>query len=200
MSPSTRPSPIKRICVYCGAADGGPVEYAAAARELGRDIARRGITLVYGGGKVGLMGRVADGAIEAGGQTMGVITEELKHRELGHDRLTELRVVETMHQRKMAMAEMADAFVALPGGVGTFDELFEILTWAQLNIHNKPIALLNTAGFWDSMLGFLEHVSREGFLRIDPKEALLVSADPGALLDQLPTWKGVVKRSWPKSN
>ncbi len=188
---------LRNVCVYCGAASGSRPDYARAARALGREVGRRGVTLVYGGGRVGLMGHVADGAIEAGGQTIGVITEELKHRELGHERLTELRVVETMHQRKKMMADMADAFVALPGGVGTLDELFEILTWLQLAIHEKPVGLLNTAGFYDGLLGFMGHVGKEGFLRVSPEQSLVVASDPAALLDALAAWEGVTTRSWP---
>ncbi len=189
---------IRHLCVYCGAADGARASYVRAADDLGRAIASRGITLVYGGGKVGLMGRVADGAIAAGGQAIGVITHELQLKEIGHDRLTELRVVDSMHERKKMMADQADAFIALPGGVGTFDELFEILTWAQLGIHSKPIGLLNTEGFYDGLLAFIDHVAREGFLRIDPREALVVERDPATLLGALQTWKGITTRKWPK--
>ncbi|QYU70608.1 TIGR00730 family Rossman fold protein [Leptolyngbya sp. 15MV] len=150
---------LRQVCVYCGAAWGARRSYATAARDLGRELARRGIILIYGGGKIGLMGEIADAAMAQGGQTIGVITQELVKKEVGHDRITELRVVETMHQRKKMMADLADAFIALPGGFGTFDELFEILTWAQLGLHDKPVGLLDTNGFYSGLMNFLDHAS-----------------------------------------
>lgn len=188
---------LSHVCVYAGAADGARAVYASGASELGRAIARRGSVLVYGGGKVGLMGHVADGAIASGGKAIGIITHELKLKEIGHDRLTELRVVESMHERKMALADLAQAFVALPGGVGTYDELLEVLCWSQLGIHEKPIGLLNLGGFFDPLVAMLRHTAAEGFLRIKLDEALVVDEEPGRLLDRLAAWGGIGTRTWP---
>jgi len=176
---------IKRVCVFCGASAGRGEVYAAAARELGRVLAVNGIGLVYGGGRVGLMGLVADGALEAGGEVIGVITRLLKDKELGHTGIAELVIAETMHERKARMAELADAFIALPGGLGTLDELFEILAWAQLGIHSKPVGLLNTAGFYDSLMAFLDHVERESFLRLSHRTDVMFEAEPVKMLEML---------------
>jgi len=176
---------IRRVCVFCGASAGRGEAYAAAARGLGRALAERGIGVVYGGGRVGLMGLVADGALEAGGEVIGVITRLLMDKELGHTGVAELVVAETMHERKARMAELADAFIALPGGLGTLDELFEILAWAQLGIHSKPVGLLNTAGFYDSLMVFLDHVERELFLRLNHRTDVLFEADAGQLIEGL---------------
>jgi uncharacterized protein (TIGR00730 family) len=148
-------------------------------------MAERGIGLVYGGGSVGLMGGVADAVLAGGGPVVGVITNELVKRELAHDRVADMRVVETMHERKKAMADLARGFVALPGGVGTFDELFEVMAWSQLAIHDLPIGVLNAEGYYGPMLAMLEHAAREGFLRSDPREVLVVEEDPGMLLDRM---------------
>ena len=176
---------IKRVCVFCGASAGRGDAYAAAARGLGRALATSGIGLVYGGGRVGLMGCVADGALEAGGEVIGVITRLLKDKELGHTEITELVVAESMHECKARMAELADAFIALPGGLGTLDELFEILAWAQLGIHSKPVGLLNTAGFYDSLMAFLDHVERESFLRLNHRTDVMFEADGVKLIEAL---------------
>lgn len=173
------------VCVFCGASNGSRPEYAAAARRLGELIAEAGSTVVYGGGRVGLMGTVAEGALSRGGRVVGVITEQLMDRELGHRGIAELIVVRTMHERKALMADRATAFVSLAGGLGTFDELFEILSWAQLGIHAKPVGLLNTLGFYDAMITMIEHAAREGFLRMNHREEIAVDADPGALLGKL---------------
>ncbi|MFZ4576669.1 MAG: TIGR00730 family Rossman fold protein, partial [Phycisphaerales bacterium] len=165
------------VCVFCGASAGRRPEYADAARQLGSLIARAGSTLVYGGGRVGLMGCVADGALESGGRVVGVITEQLMDRELGHRGIAELLVVPTMHERKAMMADRAEGFVSLPGGLGTFDELFEILSWAQLGIHQKPVGLLNTLGFYDPLLAMVEHAATDGFLRMNHREEISVDAD-----------------------
>jgi uncharacterized protein (TIGR00730 family) len=174
-----------RVAVFCGASVGARPEYAAAARELGRSIARRGATLIYGGGRAGLMGAVADAALEAGGRVTGVITRLLVDRELGHNGIQELKVVETMHERKMTMANLADMFIALPGGLGTMDEMFEILAWAQLGIHSKPVGLLNTVGYYDSLMTFLDHVERESFLRLNHRTAMVFDGNVERLMDQL---------------
>lgn len=178
---------LSPLAVYCGAAVGRGRGYADAAQALGRAMASRGIGLVYGGGKVGLMGSVADAMIHAGAgaQVVGIITHELVKRELGHDGIGDLRIVDTMHERKKAMADLARGFIALPGGVGTFDELFEVMAWSQLAIHDHPIGLLNVDGFYDGLISFLNHVESEGFLRIDVREALVIDRDPERLLDKM---------------
>lgn len=173
------------VCVYCGSRFGNQPEYEAAARELGRLVGRNGWQLVYGGGNVGLMGVVADAAIESGARVVGVIPESLMKREVGHRGLTELHVVQTMHQRKQIMAERADMFVALPGGIGTFEELFEVWTWHQLGYHDKPIGLLNVAGYYDLFLGFMSHTAEAGFLSDQNLKTLLVDTDPTQLLQRL---------------
>ena len=179
------PREIRRVCVFCGASAGRGDRYAEAARGLGRALAERGIGVVYGGGRVGLMGCVADGALGAGGEVIGVITRLLKDRELGHTEITELVIAETMHERKARMAELADAFIALPGGLGTLDELFEILAWAQLGIHSKPVGLLNTAGYYDALMVFLDHVERESFLRLNHRTDVMFEGEAGALIEAL---------------
>ncbi len=177
------------LCVFCGSRSGGRPVYAEAARHLGTALVARGMDLVYGGGHVGLMGVVADAVLAAKGTVVGVIVQSLVDRELAHGGLTELLVVETMHQRKALMAERANAFVALPGGYGTGDELFEILTWAQLGFHTRPIGLLNTAGYFDPLLAWLDHMVREDFLRPRHREMLIVEDDPERLLDRLRQFK-----------
>ena len=178
-------SPIRSLCVFCGAATGGRPDYANAAFALGRLLARHDIRLIYGGGRAGLMGAVADACLAAGGSVTGVITTLLKDKELGHTGIQELIVVETMHERKMKMATLADAFIALPGGLGTLDELFEILAWAQLGIHSKPVGLYNAAGFYDGLMTFLDHLDRERFLRLNHRTEVICDADPEALLNRM---------------
>ncbi len=156
-----------------------------AARGLGKVMAERGIGLVYGGGRAGLMGHVADAALEHGGTVTGVITQQLMDKELGHKGIHELRVVDTMHERKKMMADIARGFVALPGGVGTLDELFEILAWAQLSIHDHPVGLLNVDGFYDPLVALLHHMEKEKFLRVSPEDAIVVDGDPARLLDRM---------------
>ena len=179
------PSPPLSICVYCGSRHGTRPEYTAAARALGKAIGERGWQLVYGGGKVGLMGEVADAVLAAGGRVVGVIPESLEKLEVGHTGLTELHVVPTMHVRKQMMAERADAFIALPGGIGTLEELFEVWTWFQLKYHDNPIGLLDTAGYWQSLLGFMDHTVAEGFLSPAMRELVLVGSEPEALLERV---------------
>jgi uncharacterized protein (TIGR00730 family) len=174
----------RNLCVFTGATPGRHEHHREAARALGRAMARRGLGLVYGGGNCGLMGVVADAVLEAGGRAVGVIPRALVEREQAHRGLTELIVTEDMHSRKAKMARLSDAFLALPGGYGTLDELFEMVTWFQLGIHAKPIGLLDSAGFWDGLLGFLAHVRAEGFIAQDGLQ-LPCAADPEELLDRL---------------
>lgn len=173
------------ICVYCGSRPGARPEHAQSAEALGRAIGERGWRLVYGGGKAGLMGLVADATLAAGGEVIGVIPESLMAREAGHLGLTELHVVQTMHQRKQMMAERADVFIALPGGIGTFEELFEVWTWHQLGYHDQPIGLVNVAGYYDGLLAFLDQVEDEGFMWPAVRGLLDADVEPLALLDRL---------------
>ena len=177
----------KSVCVFCGSAMGNRPEYIDAAVSVGRELAALDLTLVYGAGDVGLMGVLADAALEAGGRVVGVIPNALVAREVAHRGLTELHVVETMHQRKALMADKSDAFLALPGGFGTADELFEILTWAQLGIHRKPIGLLDVAGYFAPLLAWLDLGVREGFLKAKHRALLHVGNDAGGLLARLLT-------------
>ncbi len=170
------------VAVYCGARHGHRASYTAAARQLGQAIGQRGWQLVYGGGKVGLMGEVADATLAAGGRVIGVIPESLKQAEVGHLGLTELHVVPTMHIRKQMMAERAQAFIALPGGIGTLEELYEVWTWRQLAYHDQPIGLLNIDGYYDSLLQFMRHAEAEGFVSPPTMGMLQVHHDPLALL------------------
>jgi uncharacterized protein (TIGR00730 family) len=182
---SAEPFTLQRICVFTGSRPGDRPEYAAHARALGEALARRQIDLVYGGGHVGLMGILADATLAAGGDAIGVIPEALLARELAHPSLTHLHVVGTMHERKAMMATLADAFIALPGGFGTLEELFEVVTWAQLGIHAKPVGLLNTAGFFDSLLTFLRRAVDEGFIPAQHTALFVTRDDPVPLLDAL---------------
>jgi uncharacterized protein (TIGR00730 family) len=176
---------LRRLCVYCGSSLGARARYAESAAALGRLVAARGIGLVYGAGNLGLMGTAADAALAAGGEVVGVIPRALVDLELAHQRLTDLRIVDSMHQRKAMMAELSDGFLALPGGIGTLEELGEILTWRQLEIHTKPIGLLDVDGYWRDLLRFLDHAVSEGFVRQAHRDALLVDDDPARLLDRL---------------
>jgi len=176
---------IKSVCVFCGSQPGVRPEYEAQARALGALLARQGISLVYGGGHVGLMGAVADAALAAGGKVVGVIPEHLMRPEIAHQGLTELHVVDTMHTRKRMMAERADAFVVLPGGYGTFEEMFEMVTWLQLQLHAKPVGVLNVEGYYDHLLAFLRHASQEGFIRPQHWDLLIVQSAPELLLERL---------------
>jgi uncharacterized protein (TIGR00730 family) len=179
------PNPPFSICVYCGSRHGVRPAYTQAARALGAAIGERGWQLVYGGGKVGLMGEVADAALATGGRVVGVIPDSLQQREVGHLGLHELHVVPTMHLRKQMMAERSDAFVALPGGIGTLEELYEVWTWHQLGYHAKPIGLLNTEGYYDDLLRFMRGTVTEGFLSNEQHATLKIGADPLALLLEL---------------
>jgi uncharacterized protein (TIGR00730 family) len=179
---------MRRVCVFTGSRPGNRPEYAAAGRALGGAIAASGGGLVYGGASVGVMRAIADAVLAAGGEVIGVIPRALVDREVAHHGLTELRVVDTMHVRKATMAELADGFIALPGGFGTLDELFEILTWAQLGMHRKPIGLLDVSGFWGPLLALVEHMVKEGFVPEDQRALLLVETDPQALLAKMEGW------------
>ncbi len=176
---------MRRVCVFCGASSGRLPAYADAARGFGTALADRGLGLVYGGGRVGLMGAVADGALAAGGEVIGVIPQELVGRELAHAGLTELRVVGSLHERKSQMAELADGFVALPGGFGTLDELLEQLTWSQLGLHAKPIGLYDVEDFWRPLIALARHATDEGFVRESDLASIAVGADAEGLLDAL---------------
>ncbi len=171
--------------MFCGASPGARPEYAAAAEELARLLADEGIGVVYGGGGVGLMGRLADATLEAGGEITGVIPRALVDKEIGHRDVTDMRVVESMHERKALMAELADAFVALPGGLGTLEELFEVYTWSQLGLHRKACALLDVEGYYAGIAAFLDHAVGERFLRREHRELLIVEREPAALLERL---------------
>lgn len=177
------------ICVFCGSNTGGSEVYAGAARTLAHVIAGRGMKLVYGGGNIGLMGVLADAALAAGGQVTGVTPQRLLEKEVVHRGLTELRVVDSMHERKALMAELSDAFIALPGGLGTFEETFEVLTWTQLGFHRKPCGLLNIAGFYDGLTAFLDHAVAERFLKAEHRAMVLVEREPEALIDRLQSYR-----------
>lgn len=174
---------MKKICVYCGSSDGARPEYKQAAAALGRAMLEKDIDLVYGGASVGLMGKLADTVLKGGGRVTGVIPEFLLNREISHTGLTELVVVDSMHERKSMMADLSDGFIALPGGIGTMEELFEILTWSHLRFHNKPCALLNVAGYYDHLNAFMQHGVNQGFIRKKTGAKLIIKDDPKALLD-----------------
>jgi len=187
---------MKRICVFCGSSSGNSAVYAEAARELGRLLAGRGIELVYGGGRVGLMGAVADACLQAGGRVIGVIPQLLVDKEVAHNGLTELRVVQTMHERKALMADLSDAFLALPGGYGTWDELCEVLTWSQIGIQQKASGLLNVNGYYDPLFAMLERAVAEGFVREIYRDLLLTGTEPEELLDRLESYNTPLVDKW----
>ncbi len=192
---------MKRICVFCGSSAGHAPVYREAAVELGLTLAERGIELVYGGGSIGLMGVVADACMEAGGTVIGVIPESLVGREVAgkpvdHRALTRLEVVDSMHTRKARMAELADGFIALPGGFGTFEEFCEIITWAQLGFHSKPCGLLNVNGFFDQLLGLFDHAVVEGFLRRQNRELVLADTRPAGLLAAMAAYEPEPVTKW----
>lgn len=176
---------VNRVCVFCGARDGFKPSYRAAARALGAELARRGLELVYGGAAVGLMGAVADAVLEGGGRVTGVLPRGLARKEFAHPDVDDLRYVSTMSERKALMEQLSDAFVALPGGYGTLDELFEVTTWAQLGLHQKPIGVLNTDGFFDPLLSWVSRAVSDGFIPEGLQNALAVERDPGALIELL---------------
>ena len=188
---------MTRVCVFCGSSVGARPEYAEAARDLAAELARRHLGLVYGGGGVGIMGVLADAALASGVEVIGVIPRPLASRELAHTGLTELRLVESMHERKATMASLVDGFIALPGGLGTLEETLEILTWAQLGIHRKPIGILNVEGYYDGLLRFLSHAVREEFVRPEYFALLLFGDTPAELLDKFAAWEPpALRRVW----
>jgi len=187
---------LKRLCIFCGSQRGHDPLYAAAAASMARLLAERGISVVFGGGRVGMMGVVAQAALAAGGKVIGVIPEGLKRRELACENLTELIVARTMHERKQRMAELSDGFVALPGGFGTFEEFCEIVTWAQLGLHEKPCGLLNVGGYYDPLLSMFDRALGEGFLRPQYRELVLTESEPAALLALMQGWRPPALEKW----
>jgi len=176
---------MKRLCIYCGSSPGSRDDYAAAALACGRTLAKRGISIVYGGGNTGMMGKVANAALEAGGEVIGVIPHHLADKELAHEHASQMIRVNSMHERKQLMADLSDGFIILPGGIGTLEELFETYTWLQLGLHSKPIGLLNVAGFFDHMLAFLDHMVADRFLKAGHRDMLLVDDDLDRLLGRM---------------
>jgi uncharacterized protein (TIGR00730 family) len=193
------PAPIRSICVFCGSSIGSSPIYVDVAERTGRLLARSGITVVFGGGGVGLMGALADAALDAGGEVIGVIPEQLVRRELGHRKLSELLIVVSMHERKATMAEISDAFIALPGGAGTLEEFCEIWTWAQLGIHAKPVGLLNVEGYYSTLLTFLDEVTGKGFLSHENRDLILVESEPAPMLDRLRAYRRQAMPQWLRS-
>jgi len=189
-------TPINSICIYCGSSPGRLEAYGLAACALAEALVRRNIRLVYGGAGIGIMGRVADQVLKLGGQAIGVIPKALAHKEVAHKNLTQLHVTQSMHERKMLMAELSDGFIALPGGIGTLEELFEIWTWAQLGFHTKPCGLLNVEGYYDALIGFLDHVLAEQFVKKDHHAMLIVETNPDALLDPYANYQPPAVKHW----
>ncbi len=187
---------MQTICVYCGSNFGDRPEYRAAASELGTELGRRGLGLVYGGGAVGLMGAVADAALAAGARAVGVIPRALASKEIAHQGLTELHVVASMHERKLKMAQLADAFIALPGGYGTLEEFFEAITWAQLGFHARPVAILNVLGYYEGLLQFLDHAVQSRFLKAENRELFFVETRIPQLLDRLAIFQPPQVKKW----
>jgi uncharacterized protein (TIGR00730 family) len=187
---------IKNLCVYCGSNAGNRPDYIEGARALAREMVRRDIGLVYGGASVGIMGAVADAVLAEGGRAIGIIPESLMRKEIGHHGLTELHVVRSMHERKTMMAERSDGFIALPGGAGTLEELFETWTWAQLGMHQKPCGLLNIAGYYDQLAGFLNHAVQESCIRAEHRAMLIVEEHPAALLDRYAAYTPPTVSKW----
>lgn len=191
-----QPSPLRSVCVFCGSRPGERPEYVTATRELGEEIARRGLLLIYGGGQVGLMGQLADAARRVDGEVVGVIPHSLERKEVGHQGLTRLEVVDSMHERKARMSELSDAFIALPGGLGTLEELFETWTWGQLGIHPKPLGLLDVEGYYEQLSGFLDHATEEGFIDAEHRSMVLRETSPAALLDRFADYRPPVVEKW----
>jgi uncharacterized protein (TIGR00730 family) len=187
---------VKRVCVFSGSSSGAGAKYLAAARDLGVELARRNLGLVYGGATVGLMGAIADAVLDAGGHVTGVIPTQLVEKELAHQSLQDLRVVATMHERKALMASMADAFIALPGGMGTLEEMFEILTWMQLGLHRKPGGLLDVDGYYQPLLAFLDQAVEARFLRSEHRALLMVADSPAMLLDAFASYTAPTVDKW----
>jgi len=191
-----KPVKIKKICVYCGSSPGKNPAYSLAAKALAKALCERNIGLVYGGAAVGVMGTIANAVLEAGGEAIGVIPKSLAVKEVAHESLTKLHVVASMHERKAMMAELSDGFIALPGGWGTLEEIFEILTWAQLGFHDKPCALLNIEGYYDQLIAFLENSFQQQFVNELCRPMLIEAHNPGMLLDQFATYRAPKVRKW----
>jgi len=189
---------MQRVCVFCGSSPGSHTDYLLAAEELGRTLAERGIGLVYGGAGVGLMGRLAEKVLAGDGEVIGVIPEALVRKEVAHVVIPDLRVVDSMHERKAVMADLADGFIAMPGGLGTLEELLEILTWGQLGIHKKPCGILNVRGYFDTLVGFLDHAVDQLFIKAEHRDLILVADEPERLLDLFEAWDAPVidKAAW----
>jgi hypothetical protein len=187
---------MKRVCIFCGSNPGVRPAYAEAAGELARLLVKLGTGIVYGGGNVGLMGILADAAMVAGGEVIGVIPLALFSKEVGHTGITDLRVVASMHERKALMAELADGFIAMPGGWGTFDEFCEILTWAQLGLHNKPCGILNTENYYDTLLAMFDHSVAEGFLKPEYRSLMIAAKEPEELVSKMQAYRGQVLAKW----
>jgi uncharacterized protein (TIGR00730 family) len=187
---------MERLCVFSGSSPGAHSDYLRAAQELGRALADQDVALVYGGASVGLMGAVADAMLDAGGEAIGVIPQALVDREIAHSGLADLRVVGSMHERKALMAELADGFVALPGGMGTLEELFEVYTWTQLGLHSKPLGLLDVRGYYDKLVAFLDHTVEERFMTVEHREMLVVEERAEALLEAFRRWRAPVRAKW----
>ena len=187
---------MKNICVYCGASPGRLQVYAEGARALAQALVARDLGLVYGGASIGLMGLIADSVLGLGGRAVGVIPHALAQKEVAHKGLTELHITQSMHERKTLMAELSDGFIALPGGIGTFEEIFEIWTWAQLGIHAKPCGLLNVGGYYDALTRFLDHATQEQFLKPPHRSVLLVEAEPNVLLDRFASYQAPGIQKW----
>ena len=187
---------MKRLCIYCGSSPGARADYAQAAQQCGQLLAAAGVGLVYGGGRVGMMGLIADAVIEQGGEVIGVIPHHLADKELAHERATEMIRVNSMHERKQLMADLSDGFIALPGGIGTLEELFETFTWLQLGLHPKPIGVLNVAGFFDAMLAQLDHMVAERFLKPEHRDMLIVDDDMERLMARMEAFVAPDAEKW----
>jgi uncharacterized protein (TIGR00730 family) len=189
-------NPIKSICIYCGSSPGRQQAYADAAVSLAESLVKRNLRLVYGGAAIGIMGRVADQVLQLGGEVIGVIPKALAHKEIAHANLTELHVTQSMHERKMLMAELSDGFIALPGGIGTLEELFEIWTWAQLGFHQKPCGLLNVDNYYDALIQFLDHMQAEQFVKAHHHDMLMVETDADSLLGRFSGYRATAAKHW----
>ncbi|MEQ1637757.1 MAG: TIGR00730 family Rossman fold protein [Methylococcales bacterium] len=187
---------MQRICVYCGSSNGKSPEYTVAAKQLGAELAKRDLGLVYGGASIGIMGIIADAVLDNGGEVIGVIPQVLVNKEVCHHHLTELKIVNSMHERKALMAELADGFIALPGGLGTLEELFEILTWAQLGLHQKPCALLNVQGYYDGLITFLDQAVTEQFVKPKHRVLLLLEECPDRIIDKFIAYQAPAMDKW----
>jgi len=187
---------MESLCVFCGSASGGRPAYEQAAREVGKELAQRKIRLIYGGGKVGMMGALAEGCLSAGGEVVGVIPGALVNREMAHHGINDLIIVESMHERKARMSDLADGFLTLPGGFGTFEEMFEVLTWAQLGFHPKPCGLLNIEGYFDPLLTMLDHAVSEGFLKLENRELLVTASQADLVIECLKNFVVDKKNRW----